>query len=123
MEAGAEVNRIRNPVDRKDHHQYHVHMVPQSDTKYGRRERVDRQERIDSSRERRMYGPFGACGFMGHDAHFCRRRFKFCKQVHHVGWCELFARFQNLAKFVRTSVDKSIVPEELHDIYSSGHLT
>ncbi|KAE9073390.1 hypothetical protein PF006_g28747 [Phytophthora fragariae] len=46
--------------------------------------------RHDESGERRRYGPCGACGADGHDAHFCRRRCKFCMQVHDAGSCELF---------------------------------
>ncbi|POM70468.1 Hypothetical protein PHPALM_13087, partial [Phytophthora palmivora] len=44
---------------------------------------------------------------MGHSAHFCRRRCKFCKQVHEVGQCELFRRYEKLASFVKNNVDKS----------------
>ena len=69
-----------------------------------------------------MYGSCGAYGAMGHEAHFGRRQFKFCNQVHVVGRCELFVQFGNLTTFVKTSVDKLIVPEDLHDIYSLGHL-
>ncbi|KAE9294539.1 hypothetical protein PR003_g24234 [Phytophthora rubi] len=78
--------------------------------------------RRDESGERRRYGPCGACGADGHDAHFCRRRCKFCKQVHDVGSCELFQRFEKLAKFVKSSVDKSLVPADLQDLYSPGDL-
>ncbi|KAE9059737.1 hypothetical protein PF010_g30503 [Phytophthora fragariae] len=53
--------------------------------------------RRDESSERRRYGPCGACGADGYDAHFCRRRCKFCKQVHDVGSCELFQRFEKLS--------------------------
>ncbi|POM81332.1 Hypothetical protein PHPALM_716 [Phytophthora palmivora] len=55
---------------------------------------------------------------MGHSAHFCRRRCKFCKQVHEVGQCELFRRYEKLASFVKNNVDKSKVPEELQDLYT-----
>ncbi|KAE8969746.1 hypothetical protein PF011_g26683 [Phytophthora fragariae] len=51
-----------------------------------------------------------------------RRRCKFCKQVHDVGNCELFQRFEKLAKFVKSSVDKSLVPADLQDLYSPGDL-
>ncbi|KAE9282239.1 hypothetical protein PF008_g27686 [Phytophthora fragariae] len=78
--------------------------------------------RRDESGERRRYGPCGACGADGHDAHFCRRRCKFCKQVHDVGSCELFQRFGKLTKFVKSSVDKSLVPADLQDLYSPGDL-
>ena len=84
--------------------------------------RSERRNRPNDSREKRSYGPCGACGASGHDAHYCRRRCKFCKQVHEVGRCELFAQYEKLAKFVKTSVDKSVVPDELQDIYSSSHL-
>ncbi|KAE8908001.1 hypothetical protein PF003_g7958 [Phytophthora fragariae] len=76
--------------------------------------------RRDESGERRRYGPCGACGADGHDAHFCRRRCKFCKQVHDAGICELFQRFEKLTKFVKSSVDKSLVPADLQDLYSPG---
>ncbi|KAE8898931.1 hypothetical protein PF007_g20575 [Phytophthora fragariae] len=78
--------------------------------------------RRDVSGELRRYGPCGACGADGHDAHFCKRRCKFCKQVHDVGICELFQRFEKLAKFVKSSVDKSLVPADLQDLYSPGDL-
>ncbi|KAE8965429.1 hypothetical protein PR002_g28680 [Phytophthora rubi] len=78
--------------------------------------------RRDESGERRRYGPCGACGADGHDAHFCRRRCKFCKQLHDVGSCELFQRFEKLTKFVKSSVDKSLVPVDLQDLYSPGDL-
>ncbi|KAE9062219.1 hypothetical protein PF010_g29495 [Phytophthora fragariae] len=78
--------------------------------------------RRDESGERRRYGPCGACGADGHDAHFCRRRCKFCKQLHDVGSCELFQRFEKLTKFVKSSVDKSLVPADLQDLYSPGDL-
>ncbi|KAE9338885.1 hypothetical protein PF008_g11834 [Phytophthora fragariae] len=78
--------------------------------------------RRDESGERRRYGPCGACGADGHDAHFCRRRCKFCEQVHDVGSCELFQRFEKLTKFVKSSVDKSLVPADLQDLYSPGDL-
>ncbi|OWZ01864.1 hypothetical protein PHMEG_00026677 [Phytophthora megakarya] len=46
---------------------------------------------------------------MSHSTHFCRRRYKFCKQVHESGRCEFF---HELIKLVRTKVDKKdIVPE------------
>ena len=59
----------------------------------------------------------------GHEAHVCRRQCKFCKQVHESDRCELFALLEKLTKFVRTTVVKSLVPVDLHDIYSSGHLS
>ncbi|POM69152.1 LOW QUALITY PROTEIN: Hypothetical protein PHPALM_14592 [Phytophthora palmivora] len=76
------------------------------------------QDRRDTSRERQQYGPCAACGGMGHSAHFCRRRCKFCKLVHEVGQCELFRRYEKLASFVKNDVDKSKVPEELQDLYT-----
>ncbi|POM78055.1 Hypothetical protein PHPALM_4465 [Phytophthora palmivora] len=48
---------------------------------------------------------------MGHSAHFCRRRCKFCKQVHEVGQCELFRRYEKLASFVKNNADKAKLPE------------
>ncbi|POM61065.1 hypothetical protein PHPALM_29980, partial [Phytophthora palmivora] len=76
------------------------------------------RDRRDTSRERQQYGPCAACGGMGHSAHFCRRRCKFCKQVHEVGQCELFRRYEKLASFVKDNVDKSKVPEEFQDLYT-----
>ncbi|POM61378.1 hypothetical protein PHPALM_29614 [Phytophthora palmivora] len=76
------------------------------------------RDRRDTSRERQQYGPCAACGGMGHSAHFCRRHCKFCKQVHEVGQCELFRRYEKLASFVKNNVDKSKVPEELQDLYT-----
>ncbi|KAE9063173.1 hypothetical protein PF010_g29106 [Phytophthora fragariae] len=78
--------------------------------------------RRDESGERRRYGPCGACGADGHDAHFCWRRCKFCMQVHDAGSCELFQRFEKLTKFVKSSVDKSLVPADLQDLYTPGDL-
>ncbi|OWY91318.1 hypothetical protein PHMEG_00040146 [Phytophthora megakarya] len=40
---------------------------------------------------------------MSHSTHFCRRRCKFCKQIHEPGRREVF---QELTKLVRTNVDK-----------------
>ncbi|GMF51645.1 unnamed protein product [Phytophthora fragariaefolia] len=47
---------------------------------------------------------------------------KFCQQVHDAGRCEMFQRLEKLTKFVRTSVDKSAVPADLHDIYEPRYL-
>ncbi|POM66459.1 LOW QUALITY PROTEIN: Hypothetical protein PHPALM_17677 [Phytophthora palmivora] len=35
----------------------------------------------------------------------------FCKQVHEIGQCELFRRYEKLASFVKNNVDKSKVPD------------
>ena len=121
MEVTVEIIQIRIPVDRQDHPRFRKPLVPRSNTMYGRRESVYQQERSNSSRKRRIYWPCGACGAMRHEAHFCRRRRKLRIQVHAVGQCELFARFENLAKFVKAMVDKSAKPEDLHDIYLSSH--
>ncbi|POM67578.1 LOW QUALITY PROTEIN: Hypothetical protein PHPALM_16395, partial [Phytophthora palmivora] len=52
---------------------------------------------------------------MGHSAHFCRRRCKFCKQVHEVGQCELFRRYEKLASFVKNNVENpGRTPRSLH---------
>ncbi|POM63156.1 LOW QUALITY PROTEIN: hypothetical protein PHPALM_27582 [Phytophthora palmivora] len=80
------------------------------------------RDRRDISRERQQYGPCAACGGMGHSAHFCRKRCKFCKQIHEVGQCELFRRYEKLAFFVKNNVDKSKVPEELQDLYTPSDL-
>ncbi|KAE8889792.1 hypothetical protein PF003_g26275 [Phytophthora fragariae] len=82
----------------------------------------DRRGSRGDSGERPRYGPCAACGGANHSAHFCKRRCKFCKQVHDVGRCEMFQRFEKLTKFVRTSVDKSTVPADLQDIYEPKNL-
>ncbi|KAE9166583.1 hypothetical protein PF004_g29106 [Phytophthora fragariae] len=86
------------------------------------RRRDDRPSRRGDSGERPRYGPCAACGGANHSAHFCNRRCKFCKQVHDVGRCEMFQRFEKLTKFVRTSVDKSTVPADLQAIYEPKNL-
>ncbi|KAE8972726.1 hypothetical protein PR002_g26424 [Phytophthora rubi] len=75
----------------------------------------DRRGSRGDSGERPRYGPCAACGGANHSAHFC-------KQVHDVGRCEMFQRFEKLTKFVRTSVDKSTVPVDLQYIYEPKNL-
>ncbi|GMF62253.1 unnamed protein product [Phytophthora fragariaefolia] len=82
----------------------------------------DRRERRGDSAERPRCGPCAACGSSWHSAHFCNRRCKFCQQVHDAGRCEMFQRLETLTKFVCTSVDKSAVPADLHDIYEPRDL-
>ncbi|OWY93437.1 Eukaryotic/viral aspartic protease [Phytophthora megakarya] len=57
--------------------------VPKTEQSRGfnRDNRFQRQTNTDRF-PRRQYGPCGACGDMSHSTHFCRRRCKFCKQVH-----------------------------------------
>ena len=62
------------------------------------------QERLSSSRERRMYDPCDTCSATAYDASFCRRRCDFFIEVYYVSRCELFARFDKLAMFVKTSM-------------------
>ncbi|KAG3113982.1 hypothetical protein PI124_g17483 [Phytophthora idaei] len=85
-------------------------------------DRRDQSNRRDGSRDRPPYGPCAACGGAGHSAHYCHRRCKFCKQVHEVGQCELFRRYEKLAALVKNTVDKSNVPDELQDLYTPGDL-
>ncbi|KAE9163952.1 hypothetical protein PF004_g29986 [Phytophthora fragariae] len=118
IDAGAAAEPKRPPY-RGGSSGAHQNSAPRSP---GRSESRGYPPRRDESGERRRYGPCGACGADGHDAHFCRRRCKFCKQVHDAGSCELFQRFEKLTKFVKSSVDKSLVPADLQDLYSPGDL-
>ncbi|EGZ26803.1 hypothetical protein PHYSODRAFT_255248 [Phytophthora sojae] len=63
-----------------------------------------------------------ACGGANHSVHYCRRRCKFCKQLHDVGQCELFQRYEKLAAIVKSNVDKSKLPEDLQDLYTPSDL-
>ncbi|GMG18578.1 unnamed protein product [Phytophthora fragariaefolia] len=85
-------------------------------------DRQDNYGRRGDSRERPQYGPCAACGGQGHSVHFCRKRCKFCQQVHDVGRCELFQRYERLANFVTENVDKSKLPDELQDLYAPSNL-
>ncbi|GMF26850.1 unnamed protein product [Phytophthora fragariaefolia] len=76
-------------------------------------DRRDNYGRRGDSRERPQYGPCAACGSQGRSVHFCRKRCKFCQQVHDVGRCELFQRYERLANFVTDNVDKSKLPDDL----------
>ncbi|EGZ04430.1 hypothetical protein PHYSODRAFT_343274 [Phytophthora sojae] len=42
----------------------------------------------------------------------------FCKQLHDVGQCELFQRYEKLTAFVKSNVAKSELPEDLQDLYT-----
>ncbi|GMF52074.1 unnamed protein product [Phytophthora fragariaefolia] len=81
-------------------------------------DRQDNYGRRGDSRERPQYGPCAACGGQGHSVHFCRKRCKFCQQVHDVGRCELFQRYERLANFVTQNVDKSKLPTDRQDLYT-----
>ncbi|GMF71261.1 unnamed protein product [Phytophthora fragariaefolia] len=83
-------------------------------------DRHDNYGRRADSRERPQYGPCAACGGQGHSVHFCRC--KFCQQVHDVGRCELFQRYERLANFVTQNVDKSKLPTDLQDLYTPNNL-
>ncbi|GMF57267.1 unnamed protein product [Phytophthora fragariaefolia] len=85
-------------------------------------DRRDNYGRRGDSRERPQYGPCVACGGQGHSVHFCRKRCKFCQQVHDVGRCELFQRYERLANFVTENVDKSELPDDLQDLYTPSNL-
>ena len=122
MDVGVEVNHPRTHQGQLEPIRPYQSQTSQRNKSVDRRDRSDRREREDHSREHRSYGHCGACGGQGHDAHFCRRRCKFCKQVHDVGRCELFTQFEQLTKFVKNTVDKALVPAELQHLYSSGHL-
>ncbi|KAJ8524104.1 hypothetical protein ON010_g17014 [Phytophthora cinnamomi] len=84
-------------------------------------ERRDYDGRRDS-RGRPPYGLCASCGGANHSVHFCRRRCKFCKQIHDAGQCELFQRYEKLASFVKANVDKSKVPDDLQDLYTPSDL-
>ena len=107
---------IPRRVDRRDRREEAEHQ-----SQYQRRRapttRPRYSTRRDDSRECSRYGPCAACGNKGHSAHFCHKRCSFCKQVHGIGRCGLFQRFEKLTQFVRTSVDKSTVPTDLQGIY------
>jgi hypothetical protein len=111
VDAGQSSDRNRDSADRSGQttRRHNSASRPSTPTGY--------ENRRDDSRERPRYGPCAACGADGHSAHYCRKRCKFCKQVHEVGRCELFQRLEKLTKFVRTSVDKSTVPADLQDIF------
>ncbi|EGZ16631.1 hypothetical protein PHYSODRAFT_247996 [Phytophthora sojae] len=85
-------------------------------------DRRDQTGRRGDSRERSSYGPCAACGGANHSVHYCRRRCKFCKQLHDVGQCELFQRYEKLAAIVKSNVDKSKLPEDLQDLYTPSDL-
>ncbi|GMF35776.1 unnamed protein product [Phytophthora fragariaefolia] len=81
----------RNPVNPPPDH--HIRLGQPSD-------RQDNYGRRGDSRERSQYGPCAACGGLGHSVHVCRKRCKFYQQVHDVGRCELFQRYERPANFV-----------------------
>ncbi|OWY99913.1 LOW QUALITY PROTEIN: hypothetical protein PHMEG_00029004 [Phytophthora megakarya] len=57
-----------------------------------------------------QYGPCASCGGLNHSTHYCFRRCKLCQQVHDAGQWEAF---NELAKFLRTKVDKNDISPEL----------
>ncbi|GMF44535.1 unnamed protein product [Phytophthora fragariaefolia] len=85
-------------------------------------DRRDNYGRRGDTRERPQYGPCAACGGQWHSVHFCRKRCKFCMQVHDVGRCELFQRYERLANFVTENVDKSKLPDDLQDLHTPSNL-
>ena len=122
MEVGREVNRLTVPTERSERVRPGPNFMGQSGVlavlsgRSDQRDQVNQLHRQDHSRERRQWGPCGACGAAGHDAHFCRCRCKFCKKVHDTGRCELLAEFERLTKFVKSSIDRTTVPEEFQHI-------
>ncbi|OWY92950.1 hypothetical protein PHMEG_00037823 [Phytophthora megakarya] len=66
-----------------------------------------------------QYGPCAACGGLNHSTHYCFRRCKLCQQVHDTGQCDAF---NELAKILRTKVDKNDISPELQKIVFGGHL-
>ena len=102
MEAGAEASHTRQFSNRQEQPRTYAPPVSRLNWSFNRCKRPDGTKRPDSSRECLTYGPRGSCGATGHDAHICRRRCKFCKKVHEVGRCELFARSEKLTKFIKT---------------------
>ena len=129
MEVGREVNRVTLLTERGEP----VRSGPRSMSRAGvpadqsgrkdQRDQVNHRHRQDHTIERRPSCPCGSCGAAVHDAHFCRRRCKFCKQVHDAGRCKLFTEFERLINFFKSSIDRTTVPEELKRPYSPGQLT
>ncbi|OWY92784.1 hypothetical protein PHMEG_00038069, partial [Phytophthora megakarya] len=68
---------------------------------------------------RPQYGPCAARGWQNHSAHYCFRRCRLCQQVHDFGKCEAF---DELAKLLRTNVDKKNISPELQKLVFGGHL-
>ncbi|OWZ11988.1 hypothetical protein PHMEG_00014912 [Phytophthora megakarya] len=54
-----------------------------------------------------------ACGGQNHSTHYCFRRCRLCQQVHDFGKCEAF---DELAKILRTNVDKKNIGPELQKL-------
>ncbi|OWY96839.1 LOW QUALITY PROTEIN: hypothetical protein PHMEG_00032789 [Phytophthora megakarya] len=69
--------------------------------------------------QRPSYGPCAACGGQNHSTHFCFRRCRLCQQVHDFDKCEAF---DELAKILRTNVDKKNISPELQKLVFGGHL-
>ena len=128
MKVDREVNRFTLPAERGGPVRSGLNSTSRAGVPADHSERSDQsnqanqRHRQEQSRERRPWGPCGACGASGHDAHFCRRRCKFCKQVHDAGRCEFFSSLKMLTKFVKSSNYRTTVPEELQQIYSPGNL-
>ncbi|OWZ08206.1 LOW QUALITY PROTEIN: hypothetical protein PHMEG_00019287 [Phytophthora megakarya] len=80
--------------------------------------------RFNDNRRRRSFqrpshGPCAACGGQNHSTHYCFRRCRFCQQVHDFGKCEAF---DELAKILRTNVDKKNFSSERQKLVFGGHL-
>ncbi|EGZ20644.1 hypothetical protein PHYSODRAFT_259384 [Phytophthora sojae] len=104
---------------RSDHRRGQPSSADRASRGYDRRDQTGRRS---DSRERPSYGPCAACGGANHYVHYCRRHCKFCKQLHDAGQCELFQRYEKLAAFVKSNVDKSKLPEDLQDLYTPSDL-
>ena len=124
MEVGREVNRMTVPTERSKRVRSGLNSMCREGVpadyvaRFDQRDQVNQRHRQDHSRERRQWGP---CGAAGYDARFCRRRCNFCKQVHDAGRFELFTELERLTKFVKSSIDRTTVPEEHQHIYSPGN--
>ncbi|OWZ20266.1 hypothetical protein PHMEG_0005330 [Phytophthora megakarya] len=58
-------------------------------------------------------GPCAVCGRQNHSTNFCFRRCRLCQQVHDFGKCKAF---DELAKILRTTVDKKNISPELQKL-------
>ncbi|OWZ18409.1 LOW QUALITY PROTEIN: hypothetical protein PHMEG_0007504 [Phytophthora megakarya] len=77
------------------------------------------KDELQGDFQRLSYGPCAACGGQNHSTHFSFRRCRLCLQVHSFSKCEAF---DELAKTLRTNVDKKNISPELQKLVFGGHL-